>query len=593
MASITDCIKAAKTAIAKESGNIARLTERNLQAVDTDYMLKQVRETEYDPTHGENPNYIRYDFSRPADVSYIPMLATGVEAGTIPDTAPGHVGDPIDVTLDKEGRVTIPAETIYGGFNAYGRCLGAKAYETNPVSILQLLEKKAWQPYWMGLRRRLPQFGKESFVRDLKRQVVRLAKRNYTIASGLPFSSSTGGFAGVPTGGLDMAALFRIADKLRREGWNDGAGTPIISGQPGIEIYCGRNAAEFAIFQYKAKMGLSIKTHIWEDDGRIGMSTAYGDIIFVVDHTPTRGYITQHGATDFQFNEILPTKRVAANQAGVVDDTNDDYEAGVVTVGGVNYQVIELAFYIHRKAMERQAMAPLPQLPDGKKFNKNFFNFFVRPLEPWEFSNAATCNKDGFLMALRMTHMYAPFTENPELMGSICFLASPPQVNPVAPATDVAPNLTNTLELAPLTPPGKDPCVACDLSEPDRNPTTPTCSNLFPTDGTGTINLVVTAYAADPNTGGVDIVVERAGGNTGAATVDYATADGTATQPTNYTQTTGTLSWADGEFGNKKITVPLNEVAADNGKAFTLVLSNVTGAALGTLTTATVTLTEP
>ena len=63
----------------------------------------------------------------------------------------------------------------------------------------------------------------------------------------------------------------------------------------------------------------------------------------------------------------------------------------------------------------------------------------------------------------------------------------------------------------------------------------------------------------------------------GTYTVDYATADGAATAGTDYTHTSGTLTFAPGE-GYKQVTVPiLDDSFADSGETFHFVLSNPTG----------------
>ena len=76
----------------------------------------------------------------------------------------------------------------------------------------------------------------------------------------------------------------------------------------------------------------------------------------------------------------------------------------------------------------------------------------------------------------------------------------------------------------------------------------------------------------------------------GAVTVDYATADGTATAGVDYTATSGTLTFAAGDTA-KTVSVPVLDDAVNEGEeTFTLALSNATGAriadgeATGTIT---------
>ena len=85
--------------------------------------------------------------------------------------------------------------------------------------------------------------------------------------------------------------------------------------------------------------------------------------------------------------------------------------------------------------------------------------------------------------------------------------------------------------------------------------------------------------------------VNRSGGSSGAVSVAYATANGTATAGTDYTTTTGTLNWADGDVAAKAITVPIiHHTLGASAKTFSLALSNPTGIALGSPSSVTVTL---
>ncbi|RRS35480.1 MAG: hypothetical protein NV67_03545, partial [Gammaproteobacteria bacterium (ex Lamellibrachia satsuma)] len=65
----------------------------------------------------------------------------------------------------------------------------------------------------------------------------------------------------------------------------------------------------------------------------------------------------------------------------------------------------------------------------------------------------------------------------------------------------------------------------------------------------GTLALsTATETVAENAAGGITLTVSRTGGSFGTVTVDYATADGSALQPGDYTQATGTLIFLDGEL---------------------------------------------
>jgi len=104
----------------------------------------------------------------------------------------------------------------------------------------------------------------------------------------------------------------------------------------------------------------------------------------------------------------------------------------------------------------------------------------------------------------------------------------------------------------------------------------------------GTIQLGSTSF--DVTEGAViNIMVTRSGGSSGVASVNYATSDGTAVAGTDYPATSGTLTFADGVSGNQTISIPItDDNTAEVAEAFTVTLSNVSGATLGADSSATV-----
>jgi uncharacterized delta-60 repeat protein len=97
----------------------------------------------------------------------------------------------------------------------------------------------------------------------------------------------------------------------------------------------------------------------------------------------------------------------------------------------------------------------------------------------------------------------------------------------------------------------------------------------------GRIGFKVTEQVVTEGDNAVSYVVRRTGGTSGAATVDYATTAGTAAAGSDFTGTTGVLSWADGDAAVQTIDVPIiDDSEAESNQDFTLRLSNPTGAVL-------------
>ena len=102
---------------------------------------------------------------------------------------------------------------------------------------------------------------------------------------------------------------------------------------------------------------------------------------------------------------------------------------------------------------------------------------------------------------------------------------------------------------------------------------------------------VTVAEAADAT---ADFVVTLSPAAATTVTVDYATSDGTAIAGSDYTATSGTLTFLAGET-TKTVSVPVTDDAhEDSGETFTLTLSNASGARIDDATaTATITNDDP
>ena len=98
--------------------------------------------------------------------------------------------------------------------------------------------------------------------------------------------------------------------------------------------------------------------------------------------------------------------------------------------------------------------------------------------------------------------------------------------------------------------------------------------------GAGVVRFDASHVTVNEDESTFQIEVERDGGEDGAITVDFASADGSALAGADYESVAGTLSWADGDDGGKVITVTiLDDADIEGPETFGVALSNATGGA--------------
>jgi hypothetical protein len=120
---------------------------------------------------------------------------------------------------------------------------------------------------------------------------------------------------------------------------------------------------------------------------------------------------------------------------------------------------------------------------------------------------------------------------------------------------------------------------------------------------TGTFQFSSPSYSVGEGDLRVNLTVTRTGGTSGSATIGFATNDAAGLQPCNvfngiasprcdYENTIGTLQFAPGETSKSFSVAIIDDSYAEGNETFTVSLSNVAGATLGSPTTATVTIVD-
>jgi Leucine-rich repeat (LRR) protein len=108
------------------------------------------------------------------------------------------------------------------------------------------------------------------------------------------------------------------------------------------------------------------------------------------------------------------------------------------------------------------------------------------------------------------------------------------------------------------------------------------------------LQLSATNYNVNEGDGSVTLTVTRSGDTQGAVSVDYATSDDSATAGSDYTHTSDTLNWSDGDDADKTFSINIiDDSQAESNETLIVSLDNPTGGAqLGTPDIAVVTITD-
>lgn len=126
------------------------------------------------------------------------------------------------------------------------------------------------------------------------------------------------------------------------------------------------------------------------------------------------------------------------------------------------------------------------------------------------------------------------------------------------------------------------------VANPFATPLTVTISD---DDLPGTLELSSATYSVGEGGGSISINVTRTGGSAGPASVTVSTRDGSALAAQDYAATTATVTFADGDVAPKTAVIPvINDALAEPDEMFEVALSNASGAAVGTVSTATITI---
>jgi hypothetical protein len=136
---------------------------------------------------------------------------------------------------------------------------------------------------------------------------------------------------------------------------------------------------------------------------------------------------------------------------------------------------------------------------------------------------------------------------------------------------------------------GATSCYAYDKTDNRSNVTVQTTSDCAA--GVG-VSFAISSNGAVTEGSSSQFTVTKAGTASGTLTVNYATSNGTALQPGDYTTTTGILTFLTGDV-TKSINVPtINDASPESTETFTMTLSTPSGGATLSTPSATATIND-
>lgn len=574
-------------AIAFETNLIRKTGYRFLPEVDT-LLDRAVPKAAGDPNEAENPrDYVEYMFGvQNTDVEATDFLASGATAedAMVIDCDGNLVAT--EITQKNGGSLGCDPRsvTLVGGRNEYrGTHRQLPTVRTSCVCMLDFARTKDFPQYLRGVREAMP---KESAVfkeRDMLRQLMATAKYSTAEAGASKLQFTTGYFPHIPQGGPQIATFRRMRDILKQQGHPGNVEVPI--SLPGLISMMAHHYQVMGI-QYQVAKWTSGEWPI--QNGRFN----FEGIDFVVCDNPIKGTLYPTAADTYKFKPLSTRKWAAGNGAGVVYDFNLDYDQPTVVCDGQEMEVYELVPIISSMAYEQRPFVMNDMGVAGTDTKAMMWSGTnVRVVSGADIPS----NQRRLKFYWELDHVYKLIPKKPYLAGFVLVrtVTYPRAQNLIGlnGTNNLLSGQTITINPGSPQPSNSRADIAAGFNPNDEGvPRTVAC------DVENVVGKFYTQYSAvtSIDASSVVVCVERRGGSDGAATLAYTLDDGTGVAGTDYTDASGTLSWADGESGAKCVTVAL-PATARHGKTFVVNYGTATGAtkASGASEDTTVTIHRP
>jgi hypothetical protein len=431
-------------------------------------------------------------------------------------------------------------------------------------------------------QRNLTQWSMRNFEDNLRNLVIEHGEANAAIIDKDQFNVTKGGWQAPPVKRLSIHFLQEYSDYIKAEmrgkgmmvpdGWMFTIEAPV---EDWIEaVIADKKARDITGTQYANEQFSDTEGPL-----RGRKFGVYGNIKCYFTETPLRGYFkkvsTVGGKDNFEFVQVYDTINVKGENGGTVAVTNHDYRKSSIVVDGVRYDMCTLIPHIDPRSFKRfglvKPVKPVGEANMGVNMQIKFIDGAYIPF-----------NEDNNKGKWITNHEFRFLSVYPELSGYIAYRSSErPSYHVDVTTINYAsgPDTPATHEQFQTT--GVDDrmdaeCAQCDkVSEQDGSCVEPgaEAASVLALSPAG----AVTTISRGANYS-VKLLVRRTGG-VAACSVNYATANGTAAAGSDYTATSGVLTWAAGDTAPKEITVPMLAAATD-GQTLTVTISGEVGATI-------------
>jgi len=592
MSDQTDLIKKCGCAIRDGAGNLA---ERAMQAITFEtnrigkygyealpdreqFMESMIPKRASNTKEGESPRtLLRYRMGLANhDLAVSDFFAAGDASVTMAVNTPNGIQN-ITTRAKNVGSAGCDNRSVkmIGGFDTYGKTtVMLPDLETECNCILDFYRADNFAAYLAELRSAMPREAMLMKDHALFRQTLALAG-NVTAEAGNNAPNFTAGrFPYIPVSGPQINTFKALHQHLTLAGHRGPLTIPISV-----------TALQSMMIHYYTQFGIAMQVNAWAQGqfplGQDGTYLHEGYLRFQIVDMPVVGYFKEVAANRVEFFPLSNRSWRAGTGAGVTYDGNTNYLDTEVVIGGVTYELYEVVpvfgrfqgqyapFYQEGVAMDgttekarlNSAMWNGTQvrtiggafIPDNSKEMKWYHSLsqaYTLGTEYPEVASFVAWKRQYFTFSANMIGL----TKDKLTASSSTIVVNGGRQGNATSAQDVAAGLDPT---HPAPDAYSGPCT--------------TGSNT-----NGKIRAMCAAVV-DESASTITITAERIDGDNGIASVAYAVDDGTGIAGTDYTDTSGTLSWAAGEYGVKSFTITI-PATARHGKTFSVAWSSFTGA---------------